>query len=351
VIAVPRAGKALIRALFCVSAAACGSRSGVQPKQVDPAALQSEVRGPLERAFYQARQWQAAWDGKSEKELLAIVGQAPANGLKPDLFLKGELPADPSAREAALTRLALSYASALANGYADPRKLREIYTLPRPRTNVAAGLAQAFNDGNLDQWFASLVPQTDEYRALSEAHVQYLRLATKAQGQPIAAGKAIKPGRRDPRVPQVAAALAASGYLAAPPPAEEGQPPAQLYSPAMVAAVRRLQADYGLKPDGAVGPDTLAVLNSGPSDRARQLAVALERLRWLERSPPATRIDVNTAAAFLQYIRGGRPVDRRKVVVGEPGWETPQLQSQMFQLVANPLWRVPDSILEDELSK
>jgi murein L,D-transpeptidase YcbB/YkuD len=351
VIAVPRAGKALILALFCVSAAACGSRSGVQPKQVDPAALQSEVRGPLERAFYQARQWQAAWDGKSEKELLAIVGQAPANGLKPDLFLKGELPADPSAREAALTRLALSYASALANGYADPRKLREIYTLPRPRTNVAAGLAQAFNDGNLDQWFASLVPQTDEYRALSEAHVQYLRLATKAQGQPIAAGKAIKPGRRDPRVPQVAAALAASGYLAAPPPAEEGQPPAQLYSPAMVAAVRRLQADYGLKPDGAVGPDTLAVLNSGPSDRARQLAVALERLRWLERSPPATRIDVNTAAAFLQYIRGGRPVDRRKVVVGEPGWETPQLQSQMFQLVANPLWRVPDSILEDELSK
>jgi murein L,D-transpeptidase YcbB/YkuD len=38
------------------------------------------------------------------------------------------------------------------------------------------------------------------------------------------------------------------------------------------------------------------------------------------------------------------------VVTGEPGWETPQLQSPMKQLVANPLWRVPDSIYQDELA-
>ena len=42
---------------------------------------------------------------------------------------------------------------------------------------------------------------------------------------------------------------------------------------------------------------------------------------------------------------------RRRVVTGEPGWETPQLQSPMVRLVAHPIWRVPDSIWEDELSK
>jgi murein L,D-transpeptidase YcbB/YkuD len=36
-------------------------------------------------------------------------------------------------------------------------------------------------------------------------------------------------------------------------------------------------------------------------------------------------------------------------VVGQPDWETPQLGSPIFQLVAHPIWRVPDSILEDEL--
>lgn len=345
---VSRAGKALILALFCVSLAACGSEPGVQPKEVDAGALRSEARDPQVRAFYEARQWQPAWDGAAERTLVEVIRGALTHGLKPSLFLKQPLPEDPSKREAALTRAALGYASALARGYADPRKFGVVYTIPRPNPNVATGLAQALESGDLEAWFASLAPQSDEYRALTQAHVQYVQRVAQAKAAPVPAGKAIKPGNRDPRLRAIAAALSASGFL--PPPAEDADPP-QRYSPALVAAVRSLQLDYGLKPDGVIGPDTLGALNSGPAGRARQLAVAMERLRWLERSPPPTRIDVNTAAAFLQYVRGGRPVDRRNVVVGEPGWETPQLQSPMFQLVANPMWRVPDSIFEDELSK
>jgi L,D-transpeptidase YcbB len=334
-------------ALFSVLFADCGSRSLVKPKDVEASALQSEVRDPQARAFYEMRQWQAAWDAKSEKALLAIIEQSPANGLNPDLFVKPPLPQDPNAREAALTSVALRYASALARGYADPTKIRGVYTVPRPRTNVAAGLQRALETGDLDAWYATLPPQTDEYRALSDAHIRYLQQAAKVRLQPISAGKPIKPGRRDPRLTAVIAALTATGYL----PAEPSAPPAQRYSRPLVAAVKKLQADFGMKPDGVIGEGTLEVLNLGPAGRARQLAIAMERLRWLEREPPARRIDVNTAAAFLEYYRGDRVVDRRTVVVGEPDWETPQLGSALFQLVANPLWRVPDSIVQDELSK
>ena len=76
-----------------------------------------------------------------------------------------------------------------------------------------------------------------------------------------------------------------------------------------------------------IGNDTLDALNAGPAGRARQLAIAMERLRWLERDPPTTRIDVNTAATFLDYWRDGQHVDRRKVVAGEPDKPTPQLQA------------------------
>ena len=100
-----------------------------------------------------------------------------------------------------------------------------------------------------------------------------------------------------------------------------------------------------------IGPDTLDALNRGPADRARRLAVGLERLRWAERTPPPTRIDVNTAATFLDYWRDGQHAVRYRVVTGEPGWETPQLGSPIFQLVAHPYWRVPDSIFEDELAE
>jgi len=79
-------------------------------------------------------------------------------------------------------------------------------------------------------------------------------------------------------------------------------------------------------------------------ERARTLAVNLERRRWLERTPPATRIDVNTGAAMLTYWRDGRAADSRRVVVGEPGRETPELGSPLYRLVANPTWTVPRSI-------
>jgi murein L,D-transpeptidase YcbB/YkuD len=146
-------------------------------------------------------------------------------------------------------------------------------------------------------------------------------------------------------VPALAAALAATGYLAAP------QQPADHYSPQMVGAVRRLQADFGLKTDGIVGGDTLAAVNLGPAGLARECAIALERLRWLERSPPATRIDVNTAATILDYWRDGQHMDRREVVAGEPDKQTPQIQAPIVNLVAYPKWRVPDSIAQNEISQ
>ena len=341
-------GKAVALALYSVAIAGC-SKSGVHPKQVETASLQSAVSDPQVRAFYQARQWQPAWTGKLQAQLLDALGQATANGLRRDLFLKGELPRDPSEREAALTAAALRYGSALARGYLDPAKLGRIYTVPRPNPNVAAGLAQALEHGDLADWFASLPPQTDEYRALSQAHLHFVQLAGRGKPPHIPAGKRLKPGKRDPRVPLVAAALVADGYLD-PPAKTEPQPPQQHYSGALVDAVRRLQSDYGLKPDGVIGDDTLDLLNAGPAGLARQLAIAMERLRWLDRDPPPMRIDVNIAGTYLDYWRGGSHVDRRRVVTGEPQKPTPQIQAAFSQLVANPYWRIPNSIYKEELA-
>ncbi len=121
----------------------------------------------------------------------------------------------------------------------------------------------------------------------------------------------------------VAAALSAVNYL---PPAQPNAAAGTRYSGAVVSAVKQLQADFGIKADGVIGETTRDALNLGPGGRARQLAIAMERLRWLERNPPATRIDVNTAAAFLDYVRGSR-VDRRAVIAGLPDKATPQLQA------------------------
>ena len=276
------------------------------------------------------------WTNDTEKQLREAIAGAPANGLKPDLFLKG------GESGSALTDAAVKYASALANGYADPTQLHEVYTIPHPKVNVRAGLQQAIQKGDVKGWLASLVPQTDEYKALSQAHIHYLQLASQGESQTVAEGAAIKPGSRDPRVAQIAAALRSLGYLSP-------QSQTASYSPDMVAAVKKLQGEFGFKQDGIIGGNTLYALNAGPAWRARQLAIAMERLRWLPRNPPGTRIDVNTAGSVLDYYRDGQPVDHRKVVEGEADKPTPQLQAPIVRLVANPTWTVPKGIGVKEL--
>ena len=204
-----------------------------------------------------------AWNAANQAALERALAGVERHGLDRALFLPAGA-RDPA--PAALNRAALGLAHALARGRTDPAQIHDGYALPRPAQDLEAGLARALAGNGLEAWLASLAPQDDEYRALSQAYVE-------ARSRP--------------------------------------------------------------------GPDT--------AERARTLAVNLERRRWLERAPAATRIDVNTGAATLTYWRDGRPADTRRAVVGEPGSETPILASPLYRLVANPTWTVPRSIQEAEI--
>jgi len=362
--------KKRILAALLLASAGCDGLSGsgdggegvaaVQPSRVTAAELRAAVDDPRLARFYEARGWQPAWNEETARNLVEALGQAPRHALDPNSFLADASRAEaPAAREAALSLAALSYAEALARGSVDPKRLRRDYEIARPNPNVAAGLNQALEQGNVGTWLAGLAPQDEEYRLLSEAYVAAARQAQAATGAPVPDGAAIRPGGSDRRLPAIAETLRARGYLQAAEPQPQAQPQPQKqqarpaparYTPEMVAAVRALQQDNGIEANGVIGADTLAALNQGPADRARTLAANLERRRWLPRQAPATRIDVNTADATLAYWREGNVVDRRRVVTGQPGNETPQLASPIFRLVANPTWTVPRSIEEEEIA-
>lgn len=336
----------LLASATALSLAACGSSN--------PAASNSSGSASIDSSQVS--------DKDLENQVTDALAEAPNHGLTKDLFLKGDLPSDGSARRQALLTAARDYASALANGKVDPTKVRDVYTVPRPKADISAGLAQALSQGKYGEWVNSLAPQTDEYRALGQAFVALVKRSPDLPDADIGAGGTLKPGATDNRVPAIVANLKAQGYLqpasaskdAKAGPATQQPAPAgsgKSYSGAIVQAVKQWQADSGLKPDGVIGPDTIKALNASPRDRARQIAVAMERLRWLDRSPPATRIDVNTAATFLDYYRDGQAINHRKVIAGEPGKETPQLGAPIFQLVANPTWTVPHSIDEEMAGK
>lgn len=286
---------------------------------------------------------QVHWDEAAVQQLRAAIDRRAAHGLDRMPFAVEGRPGSAEG-DRALTQSALRYASALARGASDPAKLYDVYTIARPDPNLLNGLAAALADGDLDDWLEGLAPQDEGYRALSKSYLA-LRRQADTPGSPIPdKGEPLKPGATDPRVPAIARQLVASDYL------DNAAAQGNGYNPAMVRAVQRMQADYGIKPDGVIGGDALEILNLSDADRARAMAVAMERLRWLDRAPAATRIDVNVAAGRLLYWRDGKVADTRKVVVGKPENETPQLGSPIYRLVANPTWTVPRSIQNKEIA-
>jgi murein L,D-transpeptidase YcbB/YkuD len=281
----------------------------------------------------------AQWTNDTRVQLRQAIDARGMHGLDQMSFTSD------ASDEAGVTKQALAFASALAHGATDPTKLYDVYTVPRPNPDLRAGLANALRANDVRGWLASLAPADQNYQRLSKAY-----LALRQQpGMPTPAipvnGEAIKPDATDPRMATIARELVILDYL------DQGAAQGNRYMPAIVKAVQAMQADYGMKPDGVIGSGALAILNMSDIDRARAVAIAMERLRWLERTPPTTRIDVNLAAARLTYWRDGKIADSRKVVVGEPDRETPQLGSPIFRLVANPTWTIPRSIESETAAK
>lgn len=286
---------------------------------------------------------QVQWNDEAVQQLRKAIDERARHGLDRVRFAVEGRPGSAEG-EQALTRSALSYASALARGSSDPTKLYDIYTIPRPAPDLQRGLAMAVAEGNVDEWLGNLAPQHEDYRQLSKAYLT-LRQKDAAPAPAIPdKGESLEPGATDSRVPAIARQLVAFGYL------DQEVAQGDRYNPAMVRAVQRMQADYGIEPDGVIGSDALEILNLSDADRARAIAVAMERMRWLSRNPEPTRIDVNVAAGRLTYWRDGKVADTRKVVVGKPENETPQLGSPIYRLVANPTWTVPRSIQEKEIA-
>ena len=106
---------------------------------------------------------------------------------------------------------------------------------------------------------------------------------------------------------------------------------------------RSFQRDYGLNDDGVVGAMTLAAMNAPIETRLAQVAVNLERLRWMNGDPEPRYLLVNIPdftvtlwrgrSARLE-LEGGRRQDPRHRDAGvRRGGQT---------IVVNPTWHIPD---------
>jgi murein L,D-transpeptidase YcbB/YkuD len=152
----------------------------------------------------------------------------------------------------------------------------------------------------------------------------------------VPAGPSLRSGSDDPRVVTLRKRLGATGA-------------SSVFDHDLETLVRHFQSHHGIVVDGIVGPETLAELNVPASQRAQQIAVNMERWRWMPKDPGARHILVNVAAFRVDIIEGARSRLSMNAVVGKEFTKTPFFAAKMTDIVLNPWWNVPDSIARKEL--
>ena len=113
-------------------------------------------------------------------------------------------------------------------------------------------------------------------------------------------------------------------------------------------ALRLFQKQHGIEVDGEIGKDTREELMISTSERYKQILVNLERLRW-ESAMPNYYVFVNIPAYTLYIIENDSLLKTFKVVTGRPTTATPQVTSEIRQIISYPVWNVPYSISSQEI--
>ncbi|MEZ4853572.1 murein L,D-transpeptidase [Flavobacterium sp.] len=123
-----------------------------------------------------------------------------------------------------------------------------------------------------------------------------------------------------------------------------------VYDSITYLAIKKFQKRHGLKPDGVIGKGTIEALNYSKEERKHQIIANLERWKWFPRNFGNEYVIVNLPDYSLNYVINNDTVSHHTVVVGKKSRRTPILISKISNLVFNPTWTVPPTIIKEDLT-
>jgi murein L,D-transpeptidase YcbB/YkuD len=337
-------------------------------------ALTTQVDREPERkameSFYAARGYAPVWirDGRLTVSAKAVIGRiknAAADALDPADYPVPDFASAAGADALAdgdikLTYAMLSYARHLAIGRIAPTRVSAEVDYGNHTPEPDEVLRKVTNAREADIALEGYNPPHQGFRAL-KAKLAELRgnsaNASADEGR-IAEGPAIQPGTKDARIPLLRERLKTS----APGDTkrvvrERGREVVKLvkadelvYDKALFNAIRHVQARADIKPTGIVDGRTLAAINGPkPSQLIDRVQANMERWRWLPRDLGRAYVMINVPDYTLKVVRENQLVWHTRIVAGKPQTPTPLLTAAMDNVIVNPSWYVPQSIIQNEL--
>jgi L,D-transpeptidase YcbB len=114
-------------------------------------------------------------------------------------------------------------------------------------------------------------------------------------------------------------------------------------------AVKRFQARHGLPADGVLGEFSLKAMNVPAQTRLNQLETNLVRLQSMSGDLGPRYMMVNIPAAYVEAVENDRVALRNTAVVGRIDRPTHAINSKVYEVILNPYWTAPRSIIEKDI--
>jgi murein L,D-transpeptidase YcbB/YkuD len=199
--------------------------------------------------------------------------------------------------------------------------------------------------GDVEAVLATVEPPFAAYRRTVLALLRYLELARLEDGEPLPVpARTVVAGERYARSPALARRLRLLGDLT-----ENAEPDGDVYGILLADATERFQRRHGLEATGQLDARTVRALNVPLSRRVEQLALTIERWRWLPHRFAAPPLVVNIPEFRLHVADPERPLSMKVVVGRAYRFRTPVFAAVMTHVIFRPYWNVPLTIQRDEL--
>lgn len=122
-----------------------------------------------------------------------------------------------------------------------------------------------------------------------------------------------------------------------------------LFTSDLAKAVSHFQQRLGLPENGKIDRATLIELNRTVDFRIKQMIINLERLRWLPLEVGDDYLVVNIPEYKLHVFESKKLIWEANVVVGKEAKRTSIFKGSISQIVLNPYWNIPNSIIKEEI--
>ncbi|MGV3656390.1 MAG: L,D-transpeptidase family protein, partial [Chitinophagaceae bacterium] len=309
------------------------------------------------RSFYNGRNYQAAWlsstgfteQGRGFWNMVDSVNTNIADSStqhKNSQVLIDSLMEEDSLQVTAADSLFIQTELMLTHEFVNeardwPVDVRQLHAFFLPAKKVdAMQLADSILNKESDSSFSQ---NNKMYTALKGELQRYYILAKDSSWQPLTMPSGqLKKGASSAQVAVIKKRLAATGDWAS-------ADTSHLYSDSLHAAIVSYQKRHGLDSSGAITDTMITLLNVHPLERIEQILVNMNRLMWAPVMDSGNRAVVNIPSFMLQVYDNDSLSFEMPVVVGKEGTNTLMLNGKLNEVVFNPYWNIPASIVETEI--